>query len=319
MKYLKKTAAYVLVILAMCLVFFAVPVSAAPRFAKKKITVKAGNAFVLDIKGNKKNAKVKWKISSKARLEIISKTNYRIVLYAKKSGKVKVTAKIGKTTLSSTVTVKKNSDFPETLTLVKGKGYSFKVPSKATWSYRYLSLDGGIAEMTAKGNTAELTVKKPGELTVFAKTASKTYSCKVTVIKDNGVKPTSRETMSVVDGYPVIELKKYANNYGYCKHWFAEVDKKYIYVLAEGNSLYPGDGLVLGIQSNMKKLNIESRGTVSARWLSDEETASLSWASDYEYRQILQIDAKKTGKGYVDLYGTVKGIEIRMTIPIIVR
>ena len=88
MKYLKKTAAHVLVILALCLVFFAVPVSAAPKFAKKKITVKAGNAFVLDIKGKKKNTKVKWKISNKARLEIISKTNYRIVLYAKKSGKV---------------------------------------------------------------------------------------------------------------------------------------------------------------------------------------------------------------------------------------
>lgn len=83
------------------IVCMAVPVSAAGKINKKKVTLKVGQTLQLKVTGTK--GKVKWKSSKKSVATVSSKGRVK----AKKKGSATITAKIGKKKYTCKVTVKK--------------------------------------------------------------------------------------------------------------------------------------------------------------------------------------------------------------------
>lgn len=87
-----------ILLLIVCMV---VPVSAAGKINKKKVTLKVGQTLQLKVTGTK--GKVKWKSSKKSVATVSSKGRVK----AKKKGSTTITAKVGKKKYTCKVTVKK--------------------------------------------------------------------------------------------------------------------------------------------------------------------------------------------------------------------
>lgn len=87
-----------ILLLIVCMV---VPVSAAGKINKKKVTLKVGQTLQLKVTGTK--GKVKWKSSKKSVATVSSKGRVK----AKKKGSATITAKVGKKKYTCKVTVKK--------------------------------------------------------------------------------------------------------------------------------------------------------------------------------------------------------------------
>ena len=173
---------------------------------------------------------------------------------------------------------------------------------------------------------------------------TKTQTCEITILNKDGTKavpktpaatPTDQGTNQTTeqninqttgqntdlwDGYPVKEvdgLYEPSAVGSYRKYWYGEVGSSYIYVLAEGNHMAPGDGLLVGVHSNVSGLTVAGAGSVSARLLTAEEVADLpDWATHYAY--IMNVHANQAGNGTAVLTGSVGGQEIRCVMPIFV-
>lgn len=90
-----------LITILLLIVCMAVPVSAAGKINKKKVTLKVGQTLQLKVTGTK--GKVKWKSSKKSVATVSSKGRVK----AKKKGSTTITAKVGKKKYTCKVTVKK--------------------------------------------------------------------------------------------------------------------------------------------------------------------------------------------------------------------
>lgn len=97
----KLLAIFTIMLLIVCM---AVPVSAAGKINKKKVTLKVGQTLQLKVTGTK--GKVKWTSSKKSVATVSSKGRVK----AKKKGSATITAKIGKKKYTCKVTVKKASN-----------------------------------------------------------------------------------------------------------------------------------------------------------------------------------------------------------------
>ena len=97
----KLLAIFTIMLLIVCM---AVPVSAAGKINKKKVTLKVGQTLKLKVTGTK--GKVKWTSSKKSVATVSSKGRVK----AKKKGSATITAKIGKKKYTCKVTVKKASN-----------------------------------------------------------------------------------------------------------------------------------------------------------------------------------------------------------------
>lgn len=97
----KLLAIFTIMLLIVCM---AVPVSAAGKINKKKVTLKVGQTLQLKVTGTK--GKVKWTSSKKSVATVSSKGRVK----AKKKGSATITAKIGKKKYTCKVTVKKVSN-----------------------------------------------------------------------------------------------------------------------------------------------------------------------------------------------------------------
>lgn len=105
----KKLAAFIIVF-ALCLTSVQIPAAQAASkktsISKKKLTMTVGQKKTLKLKNNKK--KVKWTVTSgKKNIKLSSKKKTGVKITAKKAGKAKVQAKIGKKKYSCKVTIKK--------------------------------------------------------------------------------------------------------------------------------------------------------------------------------------------------------------------
>lgn len=97
----KLLAIFTIMLLIVCM---AVPVSAAGKINKKKVTLKVGQTLQLKVTGTK--GKVKWTSSKKSVATVSSKGRVK----AKKKGSATITAKIGKKKYTCKVTVKNASN-----------------------------------------------------------------------------------------------------------------------------------------------------------------------------------------------------------------
>ena len=172
-------------LLALVLILlFSTTALAAPKLAKKKVTLKTGNAYVLKLSGNKKS--VKWTTSDKSVVQIVWKCKNRAVLRAKQEGTSTVTAKIGKKKLTCQVTVKKSPAFPSSRKVIVGDKFTLSLKKKGNWS-----ITSGIARLSAKkAKKVTVTATAPGTAVIQVKVGKKTYKCKLTVITKKGTIPT---------------------------------------------------------------------------------------------------------------------------------
>lgn len=172
-------------LLALVLILlFSTTALAAPKLAKKKVTLKTGNAYVLKLSGNKKS--VKWTTSDKSVVQIVWKCKNRAVLRAKQEGTSTVTAKIGKKKLTCQVTVKKSPAFPSSKKVIVGDKFTLSLKKKGNWS-----ITSGIARLSAKkAKKVTVTATAPGTAVIQVKVGKKTYKCKLTVITKKGTIPT---------------------------------------------------------------------------------------------------------------------------------
>ena len=172
-------------LLALVLILlFSTTALAAPKLAKKKVTLKTGNAYVLKLSGNKKS--VKWTTSDKSVVQIVWKCKNRAVLRAKQEGTSTVTAKIGKKKLTCQVTVKKSPAFPSSKKVIVGDKFTLSTKKKGNWS-----ITSGIARLSAKkAKKVTVTATAPGTAVIKVKVGKKTYKCKLTVITKKGTIPT---------------------------------------------------------------------------------------------------------------------------------
>lgn len=172
-------------LLALVLILlFSTTALAAPKLAKKKVTLKTGNAYVLKLSGNKKS--VKWTTSDKSVVQIVWKCKNRAVLRAKQEGTSTVTAKIGKKKLTCQVTVKKSPAFPSSRKVIVGDKFTLSTKKKGNWS-----ITSGIARLSAKkAKKVTVTATAPGTAVIKVKVGKKTYKCKLTVITKKGTIPT---------------------------------------------------------------------------------------------------------------------------------
>ena len=172
-------------LLALVLILlFSTTALAAPKLAKKKVTLKSGNAYVLKLSGNKKS--VKWTTSDKSVVQIVWKCKNRAVLRAKQEGTSTVTAKIGKKKLTCQVTVKKSPAFPSSKKVIVGDKFTLSLKKKGNWS-----ITSGIARLSAKkAKKVTVTATAPGTAVIQVKVGKKTYKCKLTVITKKGTIPT---------------------------------------------------------------------------------------------------------------------------------
>lgn len=172
-------------LLALVLILlFSTTALAAPKLAKKKVTLKTGNAYVLKLSGNKKS--VKWTTSDKSVVQIVWKCKNRAVLRAKQEGTSTVTAKIGKKKLTCQVTVKKSPAFPSSRKVIVGDKFTLSTKKKGNWS-----ITSGIVRLSAKkAKKVTVTATAPGTAVIKVKMGKKTYKCKLTVITKKGTIPT---------------------------------------------------------------------------------------------------------------------------------
>lgn len=144
------------------------------KLSKTKATITKGKTLQLKVKGTKK--KVKWSSSSK-KIATVSKKGK---VTAKKSGKVTITAKVGKKKLKCKITVKNSSAVKISntkATILQGETLQLKMKGtkkKAKWS----SSNARIATVDKNG---EAKGKRPGTTTIVAQLGKKAYLCTLTV------------------------------------------------------------------------------------------------------------------------------------------
>lgn len=169
MKRIKK----LVVLLMICLLTMAIPVSAsaAEKISKKSVTLIKGQSTTLKVTGTKE--KITWSSSKKSVATVSSKGK----VVAKKTGTATITAKYGKKKLTCKVTVETPKISKTAVTLNVGKSYQLKM-SGTKQKVKWTSSKSSVATVSSKGKVVG---KKAGTATITATVGGKKYSCKVKV------------------------------------------------------------------------------------------------------------------------------------------
>lgn len=167
--------------------------------SETKVNMDEGQDYVLSI-NNYENQEVKWSTSNKKVATVENGT-----IHAKKAGKATISAKIGKKTYSCKVKVNalvKVMD-QKKLTVVKGGQGQLSVtnvdPSTIQWNTSDLNI-ATVSNGTVYG-------MKTGEATITAKADKKTYSCKVTVIRNPETETKTKTADISLGGIEVLNTK----------------------------------------------------------------------------------------------------------------
>lgn len=150
--------------------------AASPKLNKKAVTITIGNTAELFVKNTTKT--VKWSSSNKA----VAKVDADGEVTAKKAGKAKITAKVGKKKYQCNVTVPKQYISSKSVFIQKGSKqklnvYGVSKDDSLFWGSDYES----IATVSQSG---EITANSLGETTVYAVLNNgygKMYECQVVV------------------------------------------------------------------------------------------------------------------------------------------
>lgn len=167
----KKLALTTILLFMVFVTAFPMTASAAAKLSAKSKTVYVGSTYQLKVRGTKK--KVKWSSNNKKVATVTSRGKVK----AKKPGKAKITAKIGKKKLVCSVTVRAKGLNYKKKTICVGKTAQLKlcgIKGRAKWS----SSNKSVATVNAKG---KIKAKKTGTATITARVKSKKYRCKITV------------------------------------------------------------------------------------------------------------------------------------------
>lgn len=150
--------------------------AASPKLSKKAVTITIGNTVGLTVK-NTTNS-VKWSSSNKA----VAKVDADGDVTAKKAGKAKITAKVGKKKFICNVTVPKQYISSKSLFIEKGSKQKLNVYGVSKSDSLFWGSDyENIATVTQSG---EITANAMGETTVYAVLNNgngKMYECQVVV------------------------------------------------------------------------------------------------------------------------------------------
>ena len=155
--------------------------AASPKLNKKAVTVTIGNTAELFVKNTTKT--VKWSSSNKA----VAKVDADGEVTAKKAGKAKITAKVGKKKYKCNVTVPKQYISSKSVFIQRGSKqklnvYGISKSDSLFWGSDYES----VATVSQSG---EITANSLGETTVYAilnNGNGKMYECQVIVYDRSG-------------------------------------------------------------------------------------------------------------------------------------
>lgn len=206
--------------------------------SETKIAMDEGQDYVLSI-NNYENQAVKWSTSDKKIATVKDGT-----IHANKAGKVTISAKIGKKTYSCKVTVNalvKVID-QKKMTVTKGGQGQLTItnvdPSTIKWSTSDLDI-ATVADGVVYG-------MKTGKATITGKVDKKTYSCKVTVVRNPETEVKTKSADISLGGIEVLNTKgkvlyKASNKTGILKTNLPVVVTKNTYkVVNNGKTLYEG-------------------------------------------------------------------------------
>ena len=167
---LSKVFMLILMVVALSLSLMTTKVHASPKLEKKQISMQAGTGYILKLRGNKD--KVVWKSSKKSVVQIVYSDTEKALLSAKKTGKVTISAKIGKKTYKCKVTVKKAAKMPKNLTIIEGYKYTLSVSKKSNWTVG----GGNVVKTSGQKNTKKVVIQgvHAGKCMITAKSKKKT-------------------------------------------------------------------------------------------------------------------------------------------------
>lgn len=206
--------------------------------SETKIEMDEGSDEALSI-NNYENQKVKWKSSD----ESIATVENGII-HAKKEGKVTITATIDKKDYTCDVTVNKLVKVidQKEMTVIKGGQGQLTItnvdPEKIKWG----TSDYGIATV-ANGTVYGL---KTGKATITGKVGKKTYTCKVTVVRNPDTETKTKAADVSLGGIEVLNTKgkvlyKSSAKTGLLKTNLPVVVKDKTYkVINNGKTIYEG-------------------------------------------------------------------------------
>ena len=156
-------------------------VSAAPSLAKKKLSLQAGNVYVLKLK-NDGAQKVAWSSSGKSLVKIAYADQNCAVLRALKPGTAKVTAAVSGKKVSCKVTVKKAAAFPTKKTVLEGDSFSLQCGGKKKYAWQASGTGLQFISMSKDGRKGKFMALSEGTAKVVAKSGSARKTCRVKVL-----------------------------------------------------------------------------------------------------------------------------------------
>lgn len=182
MKNLKKSS---IVFLTFIFILFLFPIgsnnvqAANPKINKSKLTLYVPDKFQLNVENT--NKKVKWSSSNKK----IASINSKGEVTARKSGKVTVTAKVGKKKYKCIVTVKKRDDITfscDELVLTKGNSFRQLMQNKNVFFFNGIKWSSSNKCIASVDKSGKIKAKKAGNVTITAKYKNKNYKFKLKVV-----------------------------------------------------------------------------------------------------------------------------------------
>ena len=145
----------------------------AASLSARSITIPAGTTYTLKVKGAGKS-KITWKSSKKS----VASVNSKGVVKGVKAGSAKITAKVGKQTLTCNVSVKTPSINAKQVTIEANNTYQLKMNNAGSAKITWASSNKSVVIVSSKGL---IKGKKKGTAKITAKLGGKTYTCNVTV------------------------------------------------------------------------------------------------------------------------------------------
>lgn len=202
MKQLKREMRIFLLILMAVSLCLSIPTKAEAakvskvKFSKSSYTISQGSKKTLTVSispSSEKKRKVNFKSSNSAIVSVKRKSNNKVEIIAKKSGKATITATVSGTKIKTTckitvknpkIATKKVAISPSSAVIYKGHAKTLKAhinPSNAT--YRKVTWSSSNTKIATVNSKGKVTAKKAGKVTITAKikAANKKATCKITV------------------------------------------------------------------------------------------------------------------------------------------
>ena len=248
-----------------------VPASAKPAVKLNKTTLKlkAGKTYQLKVKNA--SSKIKWSSSDKK----VAKVSQKGLVTAKKAGRVKITALVGKKKLVCKVRVLKNPRLTQTsVTLEKGETLQLKLKD-AEGEQAWKTNNSEVATVTDQGL---VTAVKKGNAKIIVRVDGKRLVCRVKVTKQS-----QTVKVKVTKAALVVSKKVKGNpncfynpdNVSYKKDTIA-INPYYAFI--KGGRLYVNCYVINGYSKPVWNLSVQKL----AFWHSDGSFAEASFRSVYE-------------------------------------